>query len=183
MRSHRWGSPCILHRPNEQLYRYGTVTIACCPTSTAPRIVLPISIAKVSPDLNPVDSVSKWHTRSGKPSPLTSSPPALQNPRLCSLPVRPKVNEVVSTAVTALNDEVERIATGILPRLRVFIGGVSLPGLIERSTGTARKPRISPPPNIMVWILKYAWPLCIPARRTAAALAAVPPFAATNAGL
>ena len=48
--------------------------------------------------------------------------------------------------------------------------------------GCCRKPRISPPGNIVVWMLRYAWPAWRPAR-SAAAAPVVPPLAVTNAGL
>jgi hypothetical protein len=70
-----------------------------------PLNVLPFKNALVSPATNPVFEVLKWHARSTKPSSLTCSPPGLQKDRLASLPVWPKVSELVFTSVTAFEAE------------------------------------------------------------------------------
>ena len=44
-----------------------------------------------------------------------------------------------------------------------------------------RKPRISPPGNAVVWMLRYTAPFWIPLASAASADAGVPPFAVMNA--
>ena len=57
-------------------------------------------------------AISKWHTRSGIPSPFTSS--AEQKAKLRSSPVGPNVIEVWSIRCTGSKPGAERVATGIL---------------------------------------------------------------------
>ena len=76
----------------------------------------------------------KWHTRSGSPSLLTSSPSEEHCARLDSSPVLPKVKEAWFTWLGALNAELERTATGIFPLLfRLMLFG-KLPEFFKNET-------------------------------------------------
>ena len=46
-----------------------------------------------------------------------------------------------------------------------------------------RKPRISPPGNCVLWMLRYAFPEFMPEMSVAIATLTSPPFAARKAGL
>src|SRR5262249_41644488 len=101
------------------------------PMKGVPDRLSPFRIPTLSPALNEVFWVLKWHTKSSSPSPFTSSPFELQKAKLCSSPVGPKAKEGRSTSCTASKDLVERIATGIFPLLFGLMLFGNSPGLIS----------------------------------------------------
>ena len=101
--------------------------------------VWPLRMPAVSPSTNPERMVSKWQTRSSRPSRFTSSELLVQYSRLSSSPVLPNVNEVRSTLEGASKVAVESMATGISPLFPVLMllgklfGFMSMPAQITPS--------------------------------------------------
>src|SRR5438067_4338858 len=55
--------------------------------------------------------------------------------------------------------------------------------LLQEPAAGVRKPRISPPGNVVLWTFRYAVPAAMHAANAASALAAVPPLATMKLGL
>src|SRR5262245_62007068 len=72
-----------------------------------------------------------------------------------------------------------------VPGVKVAVAAGGVPGVPVGVAGLTdvRSARISPAWNIIVWMLKYAWPFSRPSSNAASAPAAVPPWLAMNAGL
>lgn len=101
------------------------------PTKGVPSVVTPLSIATGSPGVKWASWVLKRHRR-----PVTlPSAKLVQNERLCSVPVSPKVNDEVLIWVVALNVEVEIIRTGIFPLDPELMSAGSAEGLTSMVTG------------------------------------------------
>src|SRR6266851_3465721 len=136
-------SPKVLGRPQPfltlRLARYrGTMRTESVPRTGIPSTVLPIRTPTASPETNPVLCVLKWQTKSGRPSPFTSS--VLQKAKLDSSPLRPKVSEVWSIRATASNVRLDKTATGMFPLLPGLMLSVESPGLMSMATGMNARP-------------------------------------------
>src|SRR5205823_1791251 len=107
------------------------VTIASHPVITNPLVVLPVAQAWVAPWVIPVFMLSKWTTRSGSPSPLTSWMAAFLSSTGAFF--GPNVT-VLKFIVLASNVGPDRTATGTVPALPTLIGAGSWLGLMSIET-------------------------------------------------
>jgi len=107
-----------------------SVTIESWLLKLRPSVVDPVSPALVSPHVRPVASVRKCTTRSGSPSPSTSS---MWLPWTGAAAEGPKRTDATTTVETSRRDD-PRIATGVTPAERRLIGFGTLPGLMSMAT-------------------------------------------------